>query len=449
MTDRPNVLFILSDQHRQCSMPGVDGCEVVAPNLEKLQGAGTSYVNCFSNYPVCSPARAMLLSGRWPSDTGVFNNLSELEPSETSLGHVFARGGYQTSFIGKWHLHAGPPETIDGNDRFIPAGPGRHGFERMSVWTETNRHWDSVRYDERGGEPVRMRGYNATLMTDEALDFLRQRDRSKPFFLFLNLNPPHPPLDDAPPEFLKLYESGTLSIRENVPEALSTGAQLVPAGAHCNHVRMTLQEQYGQYYAHISAVDAEIGRLLAALETGDSLTETLVVYSSDHGDMLGSHGRLRKGVFYQESAQVPLVLSWPGRIAKGEESEMLVGLIDIFPTLAGLCGLEVPDGARGTDLSRGILSGESTGARYVLHFNTLADDSEFRKGSRGLRTERHLYFTDGIEEHLFDSLNDPWEMRELAAEETYADLRAMLAECLGRALPAEMSIREAGWPGAH
>ncbi|MDE0310636.1 MAG: sulfatase [Caldilineaceae bacterium] len=448
MTDRPNVLFILSDQHRQCSMPGADGCEVIAPNMERLQSEGTAFSNCYSNFPLCSPARAMLLSGRWPSDTGVFSNLSELEPSRNSLGHVFARGGYQTFFIGKWHLHAGPQETIDGNDRFIPAGPGRHGFEKMSVWTETNRHWDSVRYDERNGEAVSTRGYNATLMTDEALTFLGQRDRRRPFFLFLSLNPPHPPLDDAPPEFLGLYESGTLSIRENVHEALSTGEQLVPAGAHRNHVKMTLQEQYGQYYAHISAVDAEIGRLLAALEAEGSLTKTLVVYCSDHGDMLGSHGRLRKGVFYRESAQVPLVLSWPGRIAKGEESEMLVGLIDIFPTLAGLCDLEAPDGVRGTDLSKGILSGDGTGARYVLHFNTRQDDPEFRKGSRGLRTWRHLYITDGNEDQLFDTLNDPWEMRDQAAEDAYADLKAMLADCLCRALPPAMALREAGWPGA-
>lgn len=449
MTERPNVLFILSDQHRQCSMPGVDGCEVIAPNMERLQRTGTSFVNCYSNYPLCSPARAMLFSGRWPSDTGVFSNLSELEPSQDSLGHIFARGGYQTCFIGKWHLHAGPRETIDGNDRFIPEGPGRHGFERMSVWTETNRHWDSLRYDERSGEAVRTCGYNATLMTEEALDFLRQRDSSKPFFLFLSLNPPHPPLDDAPSEFLRLYAGCSLSVRENVPEVLGTGAKLVPAGAHSNQVMMTLQEQMAQYYAHISAVDSEIGRLLEALEAEGILSDSLVVYCSDHGDMLGSHGRLRKGVFYRESAQVPLVLSWPGRIAAGEESEILVGLIDIYPTLAGLCGLQAADGARGTDLSAGVLSGDRPGARYVLHFNTRMDDPEFRKGSRGLRTERHLYFTDGTEDRFFDTLNDPWEMRDLAADDSYADLRAMLADCLRRALPAEMSIREAGWPGAH
>ena len=443
MTNRPNVLFVLSDQHRYCSMPGVDGCEVLAPNLERLQRAGTSFTNCFSNYPLCAPARGMLISGRWPSDTGVFNNLSELEPSTSSLGEIFARGGYQTCYIGKWHLHGGPQETVDGNDRYIPPGPGRHGFERMSVWTETNRHWDSVRYEEGSGAAVRTSGYNATLMTDEALEFLSKRDRTRPFFLVLSLNPPHPPLDDAPPDYLDLYTGRSLSMRQNVPESMASGAQLVPAGAHRNHVTMTLQEQLGQYYAHISAVDAEIGRLLTKLEETDALAETLIVYTSDHGDMLGSHGKLRKGAFFRESAQVPLVLAWPGKIAAGQENEMLIGLIDIYPSLLGLCGLDVPDTARGADLSTGILAKHRTGARYVVHFSTSQDDSGFREGSRGLRTPHHLYFTDGIEERLFDSVDDPLEMRDLAADSEYSNLKALLADCLRRALPPSMSIRPA------
>ena len=232
-------------------------------------------------------------------------------------------------------------------------------------------------------------------------------------------------------------------MRQNVPESMASGAQLVPAGAHCNHVTMTLQEQLGQYYAHISAVDTEIGRLLTKLEETDALAETLIAYSSDHGDMLGSHGKLRKGAFFRESAQVPLVLAWPGKIAAGQENEMLFGLIDIYPTLLGLCGLDVPDTARGEDLSTGILAKHRTGARYVVHFSTSQDDLYFRNGSRGLRTLRHLYFTDGKQECLFDTSEDPFEMRDLAADKAYADLKAMLAECLRRALPPSMSIRPA------
>lgn len=209
---------------------------------------------------------------------------------------------------------------------------------------------------------------------------------------------------------------------------------------------MTLQEQLAQYYAHISAVDAEIGRLLVALEENDTLANTLIVYSSDHGDMLGSHGLLRKGVFYRESAHVPLVLAWPDKIEAGQSNEMLLGLIDVFPTLLGLCGLPVPDFSRGEDHSAAILRGDKVGSRYVLHFSTSQKDRDFRAGRRGLRTLRRLYFTDGIDEHLFDTSEDPFEMRNLAEYSANANLKAMLAECLRDALPPAMSLRASSQP---
>ncbi|GEM_PF-2216194 len=136
------------------------------------------------------------------------------------------------------------------------------------------------------------------------------------------------------------------------------------------------------------------------------------------------------------------MVAWPGRIEVGQNSEMLVGLIDIYPTLLGLCGRPVPDSARGEDLSAGILAKQNTGSRYVLHFITDQNDPEFRAGSRGLRTERHLYFTDGIEEHLFDTLEDPFELRNLAADPSYGNLKSLLTECLLGALPPAMSIRQ-------
>lgn len=442
MNSRPNLLFILSDQHRYCSLPGVDGCEVLAPNLERLQGMGAGFTNCYSNYPVCAPARGMLLSGQFPSASGVTNNLSELAPSPASLGNLFAQVGYRTCYIGKWRLLAGPPETIDGNDRYIPPGAGRHGFERMDLWSETNRRWDSLRYLDNTPTPVRANGYNATLMTDEALDFLRGRDRDRPFLLFLSLNPPHPPLDDAPPQSLERYAGRTLSLRPNVPQPLASGARSVPAGAHRNHVTMTLQQQLAQYYAHISAIDAEIGRLLTALEETDALGNTLVVYTSDHGDMLGSHGLLRKGYFLRESSQVPLIISWPGTVDTGQSRNLLIGLIDMYPTLLGLCGLPVPGSARGLDLSAAILAGSHTGASHVLHFSTHHEDLEFREGSRGLRTARHLYFTDGNSESLFDTLEDPFETRNLAHDPACAHLKATLAGCIRHNLPPEMTVRQ-------
>src|SRR6516164_5444933 len=134
---RPNVLFIFSDEHRACSMPGESYCDVLAPNLARLAREGISVRNCISNYPVCSPYRAMLLSGRWPFQTGVVDNALQLRPDEVSIGETFRRAGYRTGYVGKWHLSPG-----DERGEFIPKGPARQGFEDWHAWANTNQHFD-------------------------------------------------------------------------------------------------------------------------------------------------------------------------------------------------------------------------------------------------------------------------------------------------------------------
>ena len=440
MPDQPNVLLVFSDQHRYCSMPGVDGCEVIAPNLRKLAQSGVSFTSSFSNYPVCGPARAMIISGRWPSDTGIVANEYELVPRPTSLGNVFQDAGYDTAYIGKWHLHGGPRENSDANDRYIPPGAGRHGFEHMVVWNQTNNHWHSMYYDETTGEPVRMHQvYNATRMTDQAIGFLGQA--TKPFFLFLSLNPPHPPLHDAPADCLTLYDDVDIGLRPNVPERFQSGRELVPAGARCNQITMPLSEEIRQYYAHITAIDREIGRVLSQLERLGTLENTIVIYTSDHGDMLGSQGKLRKGCFYRESAQVPLIFSWPARLARGETRHDLFSTIDLYPTLIGLAGMNVPQGARGMDLSGCVLDQEGPRRQKVLHFATRHGDTAFRQGTRGIRTQRHLYFTDGQTEHLYDEVEDPYERTDMALEPRYLSLKEQLSGWLSEELPGNMRIR--------
>src|SRR5215471_2893941 len=136
---RPNVLFIFSDEHRACSMPGESYCDVLAPNLARLAREGISVRNCISNYPVCSPYRAMLLSGRWPFQTGVVDNAIRLRDDGSSLGEAFRCAGYRTGYIGKWHLapHA----------EFIPPHGGRHGFDDWQAWFRTRRHWHQSTFD--------------------------------------------------------------------------------------------------------------------------------------------------------------------------------------------------------------------------------------------------------------------------------------------------------------
>ena len=169
----PNIIFVLSDQHRYASLPWTGVCQVQAPTLARLREQGVSFSRAYSNYPVCSPARAMIMSGKWAQEVGFPHCGFELDPTPDSLGERFARAGYRTSYIGKWHLHAGP-DAGDQHCRYIPPGEGRHGFQRMTLWTESNKHWDAAYYDDRSGERISYVGYNATGMTDQALGFLRE-----------------------------------------------------------------------------------------------------------------------------------------------------------------------------------------------------------------------------------------------------------------------------------
>jgi arylsulfatase A-like enzyme len=191
---RPNLLYVFSDQHRACSMPREPFNAAEMPNLERFARQGVTFRNCVSNYPLCTPYRSMLLTGRWPYQTGVVANGMKPRLDELSLGETFRRGDYKTGYIGKWHL-----SPVYGDGIFIPAGADRLGFEDWHVWANTDAHFDkSFTFDQDSGLKVQPNGYNATLMTNEALNFI-ERHRAKPWMLVLSWNPPHWNYLDAPP----------------------------------------------------------------------------------------------------------------------------------------------------------------------------------------------------------------------------------------------------------
>jgi arylsulfatase A-like enzyme len=458
----PNIIFVLSDQHRYASLPWTGVGQVQAPTLARLREQGVSFSRAYSNYPVCSPARAMIMSGKWAQEVGFPHNGFELDPTPDSLGERFARAGYQTSYIGKWHLHAGP-DAGDQHCRYIPPGEGRHGFQRMTIWTETNKHCDAAYYDDPGGERISYVGYNAIGMTDQALGFLREAagvgpggtgagsdaggrsGRSKdPFFLWLNYNPPHPPLDDAPVAALAAYDERSVEFLPNVPSRLAGGEELVPVGAHRSHKTMTLADQIRQYQAHITAVDQQLGRIVGFLEESGLAPDTVLIYTSDHGDMLGSHGLIRKSYFYAESAQVPFLVWGPGRVPGGVETDALFSTIDYYPTLLGLAGIEPAPTARGINHADAIASA-GTSSRHdelrtaIPHFATGRDDPAFQHGSRGLRTDRHLYIRSesGVEE-VYDYISDPYEDANMAAD--HSELVRRLREQTRDAMPQAPAV---------
>jgi arylsulfatase A-like enzyme len=394
---KPNVLYVFSDEHRACSMPGEPLNEAYMPNLERFARESMNFRTCISNYPVCSPYRAMLLTGRWPYQTGIIDNALQLRPDEVSIGETFRRAGYRTGYIGKWHLSPG-----DEGGTFIPKGPARQGFEDWHVWSNTNQHFDkSFTFDPDTGRKVQPKGYNCTLMTNEGVDFI-ERHKSEPWMLMISWNPPHPNFLDAPLEQKQRYEPEGLKFRPN--------AEKVNPG---------LRKNCQGYYGHISGVDTEFGRLLEKLEQTGQAGNTIVVYTSDHGDMMGSHGYGGKRLPWEESCRVPFLVRYPGVIKPASSATGLFSTVDIYPTLCGIAGLKAPGHCVGRDLSaamRGeaVKFPESSFLMHIQKENASGGENNPAPLFRGVRTERHTYaIADDGRWLLYDNPEDPFQMHNL------------------------------------
>ena len=411
---KPNVIFIFADQHRMGDFPGEPHTSVIAPNLDRLSREGARFVNAISNYPVCSPYRAMLMSGRAPFVTGVVENRIILREKGESFGDVFRSAGYRTGYIGKWHL--------GGEDR---PRQGMHGFEHFQPWIGTSNHRNSRYWDIEGRRYLRETEYNATKMIDQGLEFIDEV-RDEPFLLMVSLNPPHSNYFDAPERFKELYREKALVMRPNVPAKPDPrfGTWTARNGSPEHMLRGSL--------AHVSAIDHEMGRVLEYLDQHGLAENTLLVYSSDHGDMLGSHGRMGKRQPFEESIRIPFVVRWKGAIQAGLRPDTLIGVIDFLPTIAGLAKVPVPEDLDGKDLA-GVLRGETIeepAFQPIMHvFRDLAGAPNHpAEIFRGVRTKRFTYAAT-IARHfvLFDLGKDPYQKHNLIDDPAYRAERDRLS----------------------
>lgn len=408
------MILVLSDQHRWHAMSFTETPEVRTPELARMAQEGFSADRFVSNYPLCSPARALLFSGRWPWQTGVEDNRTRTEynlpPAESTLGRLFSDAGYETAYIGKWHL---------GGDS---KGLAPFGYGESIVWMNTNEHFES-RYLDANGARVESRRYNATHMTDQLLELLA-RPREAPLFATLAWNVPHANYLDAPPTLRALYPDETsLPVRANwrpqpgfTPEEIA-GSLLL----------------YRGYHAHVTALDAELGRIRRQLAEQGIERETIVVYVSDHGAMLHSHALQGKRVPYSESVRVPFLVVWPGRVAAGGRSTAPLSLVDVVPTLAGLVGLDPPPGD-GVDFSPLLFGDTEALPQSQLIMNMAAKPP--RQGARpGMRADRYRGVVTAEHTYavtpegpwlLFDDRADPLQLENRIDDPALADTRAHL-----------------------
>jgi arylsulfatase A-like enzyme len=430
---RPNVLFYFPDQVRAQETGYNGGRNIPTPNIDRLASQSVNFTNGLSTCPLCTPYRAMLQTGRWPTLSGGVMNWINLPSTGQAMGDVFSRGGYSTSFIGKWHLAAGAragslkrgePVTPGPEPEFVPPGPARMGYQD---WAAFNFHANFAKAFYYRDTPQRliMPGYETDSETDMAIDFMkRSSGAGKPFFVTVAPHPPHPPWrpEQTPPANLAATPK-TLYWRPNVKNRRDAPT----VDPRC-------------YYAMLGNVDDNVGRIMKYLDESGLADNTIFVFTSDHGEMLGSHAKYNKMVPYAESVNVPLLVRWPKRIKAGSKSDALFTPIDFLPTLASLCGLPIPDIVNGMDLSASALGrkGPERDAALMMNFVSHWDFPETGTDWpewRGLRTKQFTYtrWLSGAEE-LYDNAADPYQTRNLfdglRAPGELAKMRSRLAELL-------------------
>jgi len=419
---RPNLLFVFADQMRSHDMGCAGNGDVQTPNLDRLASEGLMFSNAFANCPVCTPSRATILTGLYPiSHRAVANDLP-LPTATTSIGMLARQAGYRTGYVGKWHLDGVP------RDRFTPPGPRRSGFDYWAAWNCSHQYFDA-RYHRDSPQPIEIQGYEPVAQTDLAIEFLHQPD-PRPFCLFVSWGPPHDPYDQVPAEYRSLYDPQQIKLRANV-RSLQTSTK-DRAG------QMGPAKCLARYYAAITALDEQLGRLLAALNQCRLDDNTIVVFSSDHGDMLFSHGMLKKQQPWEESIRIPLLIRWPGHVPERTKADALISTVDFAPSLLTLMDIAPDVAMEGTDLSALILGRQADAPSAVLLMDLVTVDEGLDQGLRewrGIRTARHTYarWADGRPWLLIDNSTDPLQLNNLIEDPAAAGLRARLdAQLQGR-----------------
>jgi uncharacterized sulfatase len=440
---RPNVLFIAADDLNTAL--GCYGHPLVkSPNIDQLAARGTRFERAYCQFPLCGPSRASLLTGLRPTTTQVLaNNIDfrRFHPDAITLPQLFKNHGWFTAREGKM-FHMNVPTEV-GTPKYQDEISWNHsvsppGLELMTPGAGRKLNPPGVSFGMQWIASASATGQADANAAGEALALLDKR-RAEPFFLGLGFIRPHLPFV-APSRFYDLYPLDSIPLPENPPNDLDD----IPAASKAvrphlwDHMKMDpprIQEALRGYYASTSFMDDQLGRVLAGLDRMGLASNTVIVFWGDHGWHLGEHTRWQKMSLMEESARVPLIVAAPGRRGNGKTSRALVEFVDVYPTIAELCGLKAPADLEGRSLAP-LLDNPARSWKKAA-FTELRYESIT---GRSVRTNRYRYIRwegGGGGEELYDHDNDPREFTNLAARPEQR-----------QALETQRRILDAGWRAA-
>lgn len=429
-SNKPNVIWILGDQHRGQALSSMGDINVHTPNLDILAVNGMNFTQARSGFPLCCPFRGSMLTGRYPHQC-VPGHQYPLDPNQPTIADIFNDAGYDTAYFGKWHLD-GYQEAAGRAGRHIISPARRGHFKRWLGYENNNSQWDCHVHGNIDSEEVQYQlpGYETDSLTDILLDYLDQSTDGQPFFTVLSVQPPHDPYV-APADDMQRHNPANLQLRPNVP----------------NIPRITDQarRELAGYYAQIENLDRNVGRIVQKLHDLDLYQNTHIIFFSDHGDMHGSHGMFRKTNPYEESVRIPFIISGmqpqydPFRTG---HSDALINHVDIPVTTLGLCGIDIPDWMEGTNYAShrytDLAAVESPDSMFMQLVIPTGHGDSAEYPWRGIVTQDGWKYVcmEGMPWLMFNLNEDPYEQVNLAHNTKFGhkkrELHHQLSDWLAR-----------------
>ena len=428
---RPNIVFVFSDQQRRQALGFMGEDPVLTPRLDAFAQESAWYRNALAHCPICTPNRAVMLTGMYPGSTKVLANNDFIDPEHPTIGNFLQSAGYHTGYIGKWHISP-------GNRGFVER-KHRTGFDFWHAHNVNHNTFECTYYEEDETPAYEGMGWQPFHETDVAVDYIRKfASKVQPFALFLSYVPPHNthgkgfdrhPEPDFNPGYVRAMQSAgyPTELQFRAPEKYEKPYQRKDLPRRANVPGNFANESLKGYFGACTGLDDQFGRILDAIDEMELKENTIVVYTSDHGEMLGSHRMVQKSLWYEESVGVPFIIRWPNQIKQGA-LDSLFSSLDIVPTLLGLAGINCMD-LEGTNFSAELLGWNSNPPEeaFLAYYDMSREKLQKRQqglalGWRAIRTKTHSYVirrretTDEIVRLLYDLQADPYQLNPVRIE---------------------------------